>query len=354
MAARIRWTDMDKSNTPFAKLRAGFVVYNQTTGKSKATVGWYDWRLELFERWLGPDATLADVTIPTVRAYIAELQGRTMRLVGHPFINHGKGKEGALSSAYIHSFVRALRAFASWLHGDGYTDENRLLNLKPPKLQQKVVEPLSDEEVARLVSVFDLGDGFGARDFAMVWTLLDCGLRASELCNLTDENAHLEQGYLKVLGKGNKERLVPIGRKCQETLVRWRDRFRPHFETTPCPYLFLNANGERLALDALERVVDAAGRRSGVSRVYCHLLRHTFATNYLVKQVGDPLRLQQILGHTSLEMVRRYVAAANVQQSLIERRASPMDLIAGAVRSRPQSRRIQPRRQSAPRLLKQS
>ncbi len=335
---------MDKSNIPFAKLRAGFVVYNQTTGKSKATIGWYDWRLGLFERWLGPDAKLADVTIPTVRQYVADLQGRTMRCVDNPFINKGKGKPGTLSSAYIHSFVRALRAFASWLREDGYTEENRLRNLKPPKLQRKVVEPLSDEEVARLVSVFELSDGFGARDFAIVWTLLDCGLRASELCNLTVENAHLEQGYLKVLGKGNKERLVPIGQRCQETLVRWRDRFRPHFEVAPCPYLFLNANGEGLALDALERVVDAAGRRSGVTRVYCHLLRHTFATNYLVKQVGDPLRLQQILGHTSLEMVRRYVAAANVQQSLIERRASPMDLIARDGRPSTQRRRVQPRR----------
>ncbi|MEX2246949.1 MAG: tyrosine-type recombinase/integrase [Dehalococcoidia bacterium] len=332
---------MDKSTTPFRTLRQAFKVYNQTTGKSPKTVGWYEFRLELFERWLGPDASLADVTIPNVRAYIAELQGRTERWTNNPFI---KNKDGQLSSSYINGFARALRAFASWLYEDGYTEDNVLQRLKPPKIQQKVVEVLTDEEVARLVAAFNLEDAFGARDYAAVWTLLDCGLRASELCELTLENAHLAQGYLKVLGKGNKERLVPIGRRCQEALLRWRDRFRPLFELNETAYLFLGSNGVALSVDALDALVDRAGRRAGITRVYCHLLRHTFATNYLVKEVGDSLRLQQILGHTSLEMVRRYVAMANVQQSLIERRASPMDLIAQDARPTIRSRRVQPRR----------
>ena len=88
---------------------------------------------------------------------------------------------------------------------------------------------------------------------------------------------------------------------------------------------------------------EACRSRAGVPRVHCHLLRHTFATNYLVRGIGNSLRLQQILGHTSLEMVRRYVAAANIQSSLIESRSSAMDLIAEPPSSR-QSRYIQPKR----------
>lgn len=110
------------------------------------------------------------------------------------------------------------------------------------------------------------------------------------------------------------------------------------------PTLFLSANGERLTVDALEGLVGRAAHRARIRHVHCHLLRHTFATNYLVKEVGDSLRLQQILGHTSLEMVRRYVALANVQQSLIERRASPMDLIAQKSPPSTRGRRLQPRR----------
>jgi len=326
MVKRTRWTDMDKSDTPFNKLRAAYVVFNKTTGKSPHTIRWYEERLELFERFVGPDATLADVTIPSVRDFIAHLQERTTRHPNNPLVVN---KDGGLSSSYIQGFARALRAFSTWLYEDGYTDANILKPLKPPRIQQKVVEILTDDEIKRLLATFDQDEPFGARNFAIVWTFLDCGLRASELCNLTTEDAHLAQGYLKVLGKGNKERLVPIGHRCQEALLRWRDRFRPLLEASESPYLFLTSRGRPLTVVPLEEMVRRAGRRAGVPRVHCHLLRHTFATNYLVREVGDPLRLQQILGHTSLQMVRHYVSMANVQRSLIERRSSPMDLIAG-------------------------
>lgn len=341
MVKRIRWTEMDKSNTPFRDLRREFAVYNQTTNKSPATVRWYDFRLELIERWLGPAATTSDVTIANARGYIAELQGRTTRHANNRFF---KKKDAELSSSYIQGFARALRAFSSWLHEDGYTETNVLKTMKPPKIRSKVIEVLNDEEITKLTTSFDQNDAFGYRNFAIIWTLLDCGLRASEVCKLKTDDAHLEQGYLKVLGKGNKERLAPIGNACQEILIRWRDRFRPHFDQIGCDMLFVNANGSALTVAALEEAVKRAGIRSGVARTQCHLLRHTFATNYLVKQVGDPLRLQQILGHTSLEMVRRYVSISNLQRDIVERRGSPMDLMVQSGRHAQQSRRVQPSR----------
>ncbi len=340
MPKRTRWSEMKKDAIPFAKLRQEFEVYNKTVGKSPSTIWWYEQKLGLYERWLGPTACLADVSITNVRSFIVELQERTTKNVNN---KHWLIKEGKLSSSYVQSFARALRAFATWLMEDGFTETNVLRTLKPPKIQQKVKEVLTDEEVQRLVAVFDQDEPFGARGFAMIWTLLDCGLRAAEICNLKTADAHLEQGYLKVLGKGNKERLVPIGQSCQEALLRWRDRFRPQFEVFENPHLFLNSNGAPLTVNALKLVLNRAGDRADISRVHLHLLRHTFATNYLVKEVGDSLRLQQLLGHTSLEMVRQYVAQANVQQSLIERRASPMDLIAQHQSNTRTGRRVQPR-----------
>ncbi len=348
MPKRTRWSAMKKDTISFEKLRQRFTVFNKTVGKSARTVEWYEQKLELFERYLGPDACLADVSILNVRGYIAELQERTQRNPNNPHTR----MEGPLSSSYINGIVRGLRAFSTWLNEDGYTDTNILKPLKPPKATQKVKEVLTDEEVKRLLAAFDRDEPFGARGFAMIWTILDCGLRAFEICGLHTENAHLEQGYLKVLGKGNKERLVPIGQTCQDALLRWRDRFRKQFVTGDSPYLFLDSNGEPMTVNALTRVLRRAGERADIKRVHLHLLRHTFATNYLVKEVGDPLRLQQILGHTSLEMVRRYVNEANVQRSLLERRASPMDLIAGARKTSPQSRLVQPRRRRGLRVVK--
>lgn len=322
MAKRKGWAEMDKSRIPFGKLRESYAVFNKTTNKSPRTVQWYDFRLELYERFYGPEAVLCDLSLPNVRAYIADLQDRGELYLNNPRVR----RAGKLSSAYIQGFVRALRAFASWLYEDGYTETNILKALRPPRIQQKVVEVLSDEEINGLIGSLQPNDSFGARDLAIVLTLLDCGLRASELCGLKVEDAHLDQGYLKVLGKGNKERLVPIGKSCQAALVRWRDRFRMEFEIVERPALFLAANGKQLTVASLEKTVKRAGANAGMPRIDCHLLRHTFATNYLVRGVGDPLRLQQILGHTSLEMVRRYVAIADVQQSLLDVRSSPMDL----------------------------
>lgn len=332
---------MDKQHIPFRQLREAYRVFNRTSGKSPATVKFYEERLQGFERYVGDDATLADLNVPTVRAFIADLQERTER---NPNNSFGVRGSGPLSSSYIQGFARTLRAFSTWLFEDGYTESNTLKVIKPPRIQQKVKEVLTDEEVQRILAVFDPDEAYGARDFAMIWTLLDCGLRASELCHLTLQDAHLDQGYLKVLGKGNKERLVPIGQRCQASLMRWRDRYRPAFAAIDTPYMFLNSNGYMMTVNALKLVLARAAARAGVARAHLHLLRHTFATNYLVKEVGDPLRLQQILGHSSLEMVRRYVAQANVQRSLLERRSSPMDLLGAPSAISNKARRVQPRR----------
>ncbi len=344
MAIKRKHSGMSKDEILLADLAASFRLFNKTTGKSPRTVEWYETRLEFYRRFIGPEARLRDLTIERVRGYIVHLQERTERHVNNPFMHP---KDGPLSSAYIHGCVRALRAFASWLFADGYTETNRLQPLKPPKMQAKVIPVLSDDEMRRLLGMFNSEDPFGVRNLAIIWAFLDCGLRASELCDLQVADAHLGEGFLKVLGKGNKERLVPFGAGAQAALMRWRDEARPLFEPREGEYLFLNATGMRLGLHALEEIVKRAGVRAGIPRITCHLLRHSFATTYLVKEVGDSLRLQQILGHTSLEMVRHYVAMANVQQSLIERRASAMDLLFEGDPVSPQSRSHQPRRKFA-------
>jgi site-specific recombinase XerD len=350
MGRRQRWSDMDKREIPLAQLQSAFEVYNQTSGKSPHTSRWYNEKLSLFERFLGDGCTLADLTLESVREFIAHLQDRRVRHEFNPFV---KNKKGTLSSSYIQGFARALRAFSTWLHAEGYTDINVLKPLKPPRIQRKAVEVLTQDEINRILSHFDQDDSFGARNYAIVWTLLDCGLRASELSGLRIEDAHLEQGYVKVLGKGNKERLVPIGGRTQTILSRWRDCFRSQFLVGESSYLFLGASGHPLTQTSLETMMKRVGRAVGVPRLHAHLLRHTFATTYLVQEVGDPLRLQQILGHTSLEMVRHYVAIASVQQNLLDRRASTIDRFAADLGGPRHARRVQPRRSLALRLVRQ-
>ena len=157
---------------------------------------------------------------------------------------------------------------------------------------------------------------------AMVIIFLDCGIRLSELANLKFQDAHVEEGYLKVMGKGAKERIVPIGNVAQKILQRYVFHFRP--EPMREENAFLTLEGQPLSSNAIRLIVARLARKSGIRRLHVHLFRHTFATNYLING-GDVFSLQQILGHTTLEMVKRYVTLASAQVRVQHRRFSPMD-----------------------------
>ena len=104
----------------------------------------------------------------------------------------------------------------------------------------------------------------------------------SELCNLRFEDAHIEEGYLKVMGKGAKERIVPIGTRIQKLLWRYVFHFRPDSETEAENCLFLNMEGKSLTSDAIKHLLKRMGNIGGVPRLHPHLCRHSFATNYLL------------------------------------------------------------------------
>jgi integrase/recombinase XerC/integrase/recombinase XerD len=221
--------------------------------------------------------------------------------------------------------VRALKAFASWLCTEGYTPDNLLYNLKLPRTPNNLINPLTNDEIDRLVSYQNPLTAIGCRNIAILITLLDTGLRVSELCNLSFEDAHIEEGYLKVMGKGSKERIVPIGALSQKMLWRYIIHFRPEPLTGSEDFLFLSLDGNRLKANAVKLLFNRWGKKAGVPRLHAHLCRHTYATNFLVHHCGDVFRLQQILGHTSLEMVRRYVHYASNQSLMNGKTASPMD-----------------------------
>jgi integrase/recombinase XerC/integrase/recombinase XerD len=137
-------------------------------------------------------------------------------------------------------------------------------------------------------------------------------------------NTHLDEGYLKVMGKGAKERMVPIGGVAQKALLRYVYRFRPEPLDPGEDTLFLTPEGRAMSVNGVRLVIRRLALKSGVKRLHPHLCRHTFATNYLMNG-GDVFTLQQILGHTTLEMVRRYVNLASAHVRVQHRKFSPMD-----------------------------
>lgn len=195
----------------------------------------------------------------------------------------------------------------------------------PPK---KVIDTFSPYQIESLLGVIS-GSAEGHRDVVIVLTLLDTGLRVNELINLRMENVWLEEGLIKVLGKGNKERLVPIGRQIRKLLWRYITRYRPEPARPNLDNLFLTRDGRPLTKNRLDSSMKHYGKMAGLTGIRCspHTLRHTFAISYL-RNGGDVFSLQKILGHSSLKMTRRYCELADADMRKAHATASPVDNMA--------------------------
>lgn len=301
----IQATELD-----LVKLISHFAYCNKAEGKTSKTVAWYSEMLFDFVKFLrsaGRRAILAELDAAAVREFIITEQARQLS----PYTVQGK--------------VRALKAFSSWLRAEGYVMESPLANVKLPRVPQKIVEILTAEEIDRLLSAQNPLTAIGARNIALLIALLDAGPRVSEVCNVRLEDAHIDEGYLKVIGKGNRERIVPIGASAQKVLWRYIFHFRPESVGEENDCLFLTLEGRRLTANAVKLILERWGKRAGVPRLHAHLCRHTFATNYLLHECGDVFRLKQILGHKTLEMVNRYVHYASAVALIQTRVSSPVD-----------------------------
>jgi site-specific recombinase XerD len=166
----------------------------------------------------------------------------------------------------------------------------------------------------------------GQRDYTITLLLLDSGLRVSELCELKMEDVRLEEGLLKVLGKGNKERLIPVGRQVQKLMWHYIGRFRPSPAMPRVSNVFLTDDGYPLCKDRVEKLLTRYGKLAGLTGVRCspHTFRHTAAVSFL-RNGGDVFSLQRLLGHSSLEMTRRYCQLADIDVQKAHMRASPVD-----------------------------
>ncbi len=311
--------------TGAADLIGYWEFHNRTKGKSPNTIRWYSYELGKLERFLvgeGSSPLIAEIGEPRVRAYIAYLQQKQK----WDDTDHCPTAEEGLSPGGIQNRIRALKAFFAWLHREGYTESYRLEHLANYRIPSRVVDVLTEVEIRRVLAACDTKSDWGARGYAILTLMLDYGLRISEVTGLHTDDLELEAGWLKVIGKGGKERVVPFGAVTQRALWRYQHHYRRE-PLGPDVYFFLTLDGRPLRRSALTSAIKRIAGRSGVTRLHAHLCRHTFVTQYLING-GDVFSLQQILGHSTLEMVRRYVSLASAHVAVQHRKFSPMDQIA--------------------------
>lgn len=205
--------------------------------------------------------------------------------------------------------ISGLRGFFNYLVFEGYREDNPMELIESPKLGRKLPDTLSTAEIDKLIEAIDLSHPQGERNRAMLETLYGCGLRVSELLNLKISDLFFEEGFIKVTGKGNKQRFVPIGKATQKFILTYKDRIRIHqkIEKSAQDTLFLNRRGKPLTRAMVFTIIKQLAEKSGLRKTISpHTFRHSFATHLL--ENGANLRaIQEMLGHESITTTEVYV-----------------------------------------------
>jgi len=212
-----------------------------------------------------------------------------------------------LSPRSVARLVAAVRGFYRFLVIDRRLDANPADDLRPPRAWPALPKYLSLQEVDALIAQPDVSTPLGVRDRAMVELLYATGLRVSELVGLRVADLHLDEQYLTCVGKGSKERLVPIGEQAAEWVGRYRATARKTLlKGHTSPRLFVNARGGPLSRVGFWKILKAHGRRAHLPRMLSpHVLRHSFAT-HLLEHGADLRAIQLMLGHADLSTTQIY------------------------------------------------
>ncbi len=287
------------------------------------TINGYRKKVGRFVRWAESvhAGTLKDLTPERVKAYITYLQQQKLYST-HPIAR--RTEQPLLSPSAIRNYVRDLKAFSSWLAQEQYTPTDVLESVKKPKADETPIEPFTDDEIMRIFASLDPTDEFGLRDYVLLHTLWDTGLRVGELVNLTLQDIDLQRCQIRIAhAKFGKWRDVGFGKQTHKYLTRYLSIGRPEPLFEDEQHFFLTFDGRPLTEQAVERVCARLSKRTGI-HIHCHRFRHTFAVNML-RNGTDIRTLQRLMGHASIQILTRYLNLANADTIQTHQNNSPAD-----------------------------
>ncbi len=279
----------------------------------------WDYEVNEFKNYLKLERSLSNNSID---AYLLDIRKLTSFISGNystslsieninvsiieSFIKHlFKSESSTYSQARI---VSGLKSFFNYLLLEEKIDINPMELIDAPKLVRKLPETLSIQEIENIINAVDLDSKEGMRNKAILETLYSCGLRVSELVNLKVQNLFLDIGFIKVLGKGMKERLVPIGTKAAECISIYMKEYRTNLNISEGfeGYLFINRRGKNLTRNMIFIIVKDLVKKAGLNKnISPHTFRHSFAT-HLIEGGADLRAVQEMLGHESITTTEIY------------------------------------------------
>ncbi len=245
------------------------------------------------------------------------------------------------SERTIQTYARSARAFFHWLMRRETLESNPFDRVVFPRVGRPLIQTITTEEFEKLLfacappnETGPFAERAAVRNRAILWLLYDTGIRVSELTNLRVNDLDRKHGVVTVMGKGSKERRVALGQNCQRNLYYYLDKHRPDEEelaewgSSGEDHLFLSETRQPLTKNGMEMLFKRLKKRAGITgkRISPHILRHTFAINYLIKS-NDPFSLQELLGHEDLTTVQNYMHMNDTVLQEQKRKYSPGDHI---------------------------
>jgi integrase/recombinase XerD len=236
----------------------------------------------------------------------------------------GERKRAGLSASSIKLIVVALKIFFRFLAARGMIGRDPAELLPLPRIERYLPETLNELQVEQFLEKIDTKTAHGLRDRAMIELLYASGLRISELANARLEHFNFEERALRVTGKGNKTRVVPVGRKACEALAAYLSAERPKLvKPSSGSEIFLSERGAKLTTARIWQIVKHQARRAGVEKnIYPHLLRHSFAT-HLLENGADLRIIQELLGHADISTTQVYTHVDQQRLKAVHRQFHP-------------------------------
>jgi integrase/recombinase XerD len=288
-------------------------------GQSEHTQKTYSALLNRFLQW-AQEQKLTDWKM----VELSHLQSFLLAERERPLANQPKESTRKLSSESIYLEIAALRALYRFAENERFLPVNVAENLSLPRRWKRLPKALSDAEIDKLLVAENPETPQSLCDQAVLELAYASGLRLAELRNVRLEQLHLEAGFINVIGKGNKERVVPVGSKAVTAITRYLDAGRPKLVTSRSPgNVFLTQRGTPFAAVTLWLRIKKRAGRSGIPRnITPHMLRHSFAT-HLLEHGADLRVIQELLGHASISTTEVYTHVAGSRLREVHRRFHP-------------------------------
>jgi integrase/recombinase XerD len=304
-----------KNQITFSQAIQGYLLHAQARHLSPHTIADYQNTFRKFQKFLNDDPPIRQISTHQIQQFLAQQ---------------------TVSNKTILNYHTGLSALWTWAEKEHLVIENIVRLVERPKPQKRDIIPYTQNDLRALLANLEKTNLYqrpgkrpsahslpcADRNRAIILLLLDTGIRASELCQLTHHDLDIKNSHIKVFGKGAKERSIPISPRTAQAIWKYTTAHNP--DPSPHDAIFQNQQNRPLNRDRLLKILGIIGRRAAVSNVHPHRFRHTFAVNFL-RNGGDPWSLQRMLGHETMEMVSNYLRIAQADLDASHRRASPVD-----------------------------